>query len=66
MDGLEAVPHVGQGPVRDDRHGVGDEALAHLMLQEHGDRAGHDAAVHRGVVVLVLAHISILVTRPDR
>ena len=60
MDGLQAVPHVGQGPVGDDRHGVGDEALAHLMLQEHGDRAGHDAVALIAVVVLVFAHIYVL------
>ena len=30
VDGLQAVPHVGQRPSHDDRHGVFDIALLHL------------------------------------
>ena len=29
---LEAVPHIRKGPVYDDRHGIGNEGLLHLLL----------------------------------
>ena len=33
VDGLQTVPHIGQGPAHDDRHGVLDVRVLHLMLQ---------------------------------
>ena len=34
--GLQAVPHIGQRPIHDDRHGIGDKALLHLLFQMNG------------------------------
>ena len=42
LHGLEAVAHVGKGPRSDDRHGIGEVALPHLVFD--GDR-GHPRVV---------------------
>ncbi len=44
VDGLEAVAHIGQGPLDDDPHGVLQEGALHLLL----DLDGFDA---RGRIV---------------
>ena len=36
VHGLEAVPHIGQRTVDDDRHGVGDKRFLHLLLNVEG------------------------------
>ena len=36
MDRLQAVPDVREGPLHDDAHGVVDERLPHLVLEESG------------------------------
>jgi hypothetical protein len=52
---LEAVARVGQGPGRDDRHGVVEEGALHLLLDlDRLDRGGEHLAGDHDVVVVVL------------
>ena len=44
LHGLEAVAHVGQRARRDDRHGIGEVALPHLVFD--GDRGHPRVVVH--------------------
>ena len=53
VDGLQAVPHIGQGPAHDDGHGVVDVAVLHLL-----DQLGlHDVLVGEGDVLRAIVFV---------
>ena len=53
VDGLQAVPHIGQGPAHDDGHGVVDVTVLHLL-----DQLGlHDMLVGEGDVLRAIVFV---------
>ena len=49
---LQAVPHVGQGPLYNDRHGVVQEGLLHLLFQVNGNYLANRFFRNGGVILI--------------
>ena len=56
---LEAVAHVGKGPLDDDAHRVVDERLPHLVLDQAGHHPGAAVPVRLDVAVDLVVHLSL-------
>ena len=64
VHGLQAIAYVRQGPVDDDRHGVGDEAGFHLLLQI--DRNNAFVFAHRGLLLLCSSPFSFVSKKKEQ